>query len=217
MKNKRWLLLVPLLLCGCQEPTAPAASNGNVDVAGANAAAAAAEPLPDKVRVRLDTKEGPIMLELDARRAPITAANFVRYVDAGRFDHTTFYRAAPREGAAGEGFIQGGIRRNYRLMFEPIEHEPTSRTGIRHVAGTISMARGETGAMGDFFITTAAMPSMDATAEDPGFAAFGHVVEGLDVVRIILAQPRAKDAGRGAMKGQMLAEPVEIVSAARVD
>jgi peptidyl-prolyl cis-trans isomerase A (cyclophilin A) len=208
------LLLASLLLAACGEAGPPEiADNGSV--ASGNVSSQSPEPLPDMVQVRLETAEGPILLALDAKRAPITTANFVRYVDAGRFDGTTFYRAAPTEGAPGRGFIQGGIRRNYRLMFEPIEHEPTSKTGIKHLEGTISMARGETGAMGDFFITTAAMPSMDATPNDPGYAAFGHVVEGLDVVRRILARPRSKDAGRGAMKGQMLEKPVEIVTARR--
>jgi peptidyl-prolyl cis-trans isomerase A (cyclophilin A) len=169
------------------------------------------------VRVRLDTQAGAILLALDAKRAPVTVGNFVRYVDDGRFDGTSFYRSAPTKGAPERGFIQGGIRRNYRLMLPPIAHEPTSKTGLRHEAGTISMARadGGAGAMGDFFILTAAMPAMDARGGKPGFAAFGRVVEGMDVVRMILAAPTVADAGRGAMRGQMLAEPVRIVSARR--
>jgi peptidyl-prolyl cis-trans isomerase A (cyclophilin A) len=204
-----------LLVAGCGDAGAPVATNNAV--AEANATTAAPEPLPDTVRVRLETEEGMIVVALDAKRAPITTTNFVRYVDAGRFDGTTFYRATPTEGAPKEGFIQGGIRRNYRLMFEPIEHEPTSKTGIRHIEGTISMARGETGAMGDFFITASTQPSMDASGDKPGYAAFGRVVEGMDTVRGILAKPTVKDAGRGAMRGQMLADPVEIVSARRVE
>lgn len=121
------------------------------------------------------------------------------------------------KGAPGRGLIQGGIRRNYRRMLPPIAHEPTSRTGLKHEAGTISMARSEPGnAMGEFFITTAAMPTMDARGAEPGFAAFGKVVEGMDVVRRILAAPTVPDAGRGAMRGQMIREPVRIVSAKRM-
>ena len=78
-------------------------------------------------------------------------------------------------------------------------------------------AKTETGAMGEFFITTSAMPSMDASGDDEGYAAFGKVVEGMDVVRRILASPTVKDAGRGAMRGQMLEKPVPIVSARRVE
>jgi peptidyl-prolyl cis-trans isomerase A (cyclophilin A) len=103
-------------------------------------------------------------------------------------------------------------------MFPPIEHEPTSRTGIEHEAGTISMAHTRPGlAMGEFFITTSAMPAMDAKGDEPGFAAFGKVVEGMDVVRKILASPTVPNAGRGAMRGQMIAEPVRIVTAKRAE
>ncbi len=220
-------MLLPLALsllvtgCGGDPPDkAPAAGNSPAASSGTpNATPPKAEPLPDKVRVRLDTAAGPILLELDAKRAPITAANFVRYVDEKRLDGTSFYRAAPTEGAPGRGFIQGGIRRNYRLMLPPIEHEPTSKTGLRHEAGTISMARKDDGpgAMGEFFILTSATPSMDAGADKPGYAAFGRVVEGMDTVRAILASPTVPNAGRGAMRGQMLAEPVRIVSARRAD
>lgn len=212
----RLLACAALLLAGCDDGAdSPAPANA---VATA-APAPTATPLPDIVKVRLETGEGPILLELDARSAPITAANFVRYVDDGRFDGTNFYRAAPTKGAPGRGFIQGGIRRNYRLMLPPIAHEPTSETGLKHEAGTISMARSETGAgaMGDFFILTAAMPQMDAKDGEDGYAAFGRVVEGMDVVRRILAAPTIPNAGRGAMRGQMLEKPVPIVSAKRAE
>ena len=215
-----WLAL---LVAGCGEIAPAEQSNGAAATAN-DAEARAPEPLPDMVRVRLETEAGPILVALDARRAPVTAANFVRYVDEKRFDGTSFYRAAPTRGAdgaplAGRGFIQGGIRRNYRRMLPPIAHEPTSRTGLRHEAGTISMARAEegAGAMGEFFITASAMPAMDAKGDEQGYAAFGRVVEGMDVVRRILAAPTVADAGRGAMRGQMLAKPVRIVRAQRVE
>lgn len=209
-----------LLLAGCGSRAAEEPPAANVAAADSEAVSAepAAEPLPDIVRVRIETEMGDILLALDAKRAPVTAANFVRYVEAGRFDDTSFYRAAATEGAPGRGFIQGGIRRNYRRMFPPIAHEPTSETGLRHEAGTISMARTEPGnAMGEFFITLSAMPAMDASGGEPGYAAFGRVTEGMDVVRRILAAPTVKDAGSGAMRGQMIAEPVRIVRAERID
>lgn len=212
------LLTLLLLIAGCggEKAAEPPAVNSATPLA--NAETPAPEPLPDVVRVRIETEAGAIVVAIDAKKAPITAANFVRYVDDGRFDGTTFYRAAPTVGAPERGLIQGGIRRNYRRMFPPIAHEPTSQTGLKHQAGTISMAHSRPGlAMGDFFITTAAMPAMDATGDDPGYAAFGRVVEGMDVVRRILAAPIVPNAGSGAMRGQMIVEPVRIVSARRVD
>ena len=173
------------------------------------------QPLPDRALVRIETEAGPILVELDSKRAPVTAANFLRYAREGRFDGTSFYRAARTKGQPGRGFIQGGIRRNYKRMLPPIELEPTTETGLKHEPGTISMARSEEGggAMGDFFITLSRMPAMDAAPGKPGFAAFGRVVEGLDIARRILAAPTVPDAGRGAMRGQMLATPLKIVRA----
>lgn len=219
------LVLLPLLIAGCGE-TAPAdgpATANQPAPAETRTETRAPAPLPDIVRVRLETEMGAIVVALDAARAPATAANFVRYAEEGRFDGTTFYRAAPTksgdgQATVGRGFIQGGIRRNYRRMLPPIAHEPTSETGLTHAAGTISMARGEgRGAMGEFFITANAIPSMDAKRGAPGFAAFGKVVEGMDVVRRILAADTVPNSGRGAMRGQMIAKPVRIVHAKRLE
>ena len=214
-----FLVSLGVALAGCGGSADPPDARGNGAAGVANAAAEAPPPLADKVRVRLETDAGPILLELDGRSAPITTANFLAYVDRQRFDGITFYRAARTRGAEGRGFIQGGIRRDFRRMRPPIEHEPTSATGLRHVDGAISMARAEggAGAMGEFFITVGAMPSMDADGDDDGFAVFGRVVEGMDVVRRILAAETVPDAGRGAMRGQMLATPVRIVSARRAE
>lgn len=208
------LLPVLLALAGCGDPPAPAPQAANE---AAEAPESPPEPLPDLVRVRLETEAGPILLELDSRRAPVTAANFVRYVDSKRLDGTYFYRAARTKGATGRGFVQGGIRHSARRAFPPIAHEPTSATGLRHGDGTVSMARAApVGAMGDFFIVVGgAMPAMDEKPGSPGFAAFGRVVEGMDLVRAILAAPVVANAGRGAMRGQMIEKPVRIVSARR--
>jgi peptidyl-prolyl cis-trans isomerase A (cyclophilin A) len=207
-----------LVLAACGETTDDRAASANRSAA-ARKAVPAPIPLADKIRVRLETDAGPIVVELDGRHAPITTANFLAYVDQQRFDGITFYRAARTRGAEGRGFIQGGIRRDARRTLGPIAHEPTSNTGLRHVDGAISMARAEggAGAMGDFFITVGAMPSMDADGDDEGFAAFGRVVEGMDVVRRILAAETVPNAGRGAMRGQMLDTPVRIVSARRAE
>ena len=173
------------------------------------------------VRVKLETAEGNILLDVDTKRAPITANNFLRYVDEKKLDGTYFYRTAKTKGVEGRGFIQGGIRHNIRRSLPPIAHEPTSKTGIKHVSGTISMARTTPGsAMGDFFIILNDMPSMDADPKRPGdnvgYAAFGKVASGMDTVRRILNAPTVKGAGSGSMKDQFIAEPIRIVKASRV-
>jgi peptidyl-prolyl cis-trans isomerase A (cyclophilin A) len=121
------LALLASALAACDRAPPPPAE----PAAERNAAAPArAEPLPDLVRIRLDTDAGPILLALDAKRAPVTAANFVRYAEQKRFDGTYFYRAARTKGATGRGFVQGGIRHSARRAFPPIEHEPTSKPGF---------------------------------------------------------------------------------------
>jgi peptidyl-prolyl cis-trans isomerase A (cyclophilin A) len=152
------------------------------------------------------------------QRAPITAANFLRYVDQKRLDGSDFYRAM----AVGEdgqyGLIQGGLRGNPKRVLKPIAHEPTSVTGLSHVDGAISMARGDPGtATADFFVLIGDLVSLDAQPNggDPGYAVFGHVVNGMDVVHLIFSQPRSPTAGAGVMKGQMLAMPVKILTARR--
>lgn len=178
-------------------------------------AQSADRPTAGFVRVRFVTSAGPIVLALDARRAPKTTANFLAYVDDRRFDGIVFYRAARSRLAPKFGYIQGGIRSDARRILPPFPHEPTTRTGIHHVDGTISMARRAepNSAGGNFFITVGPMPSMDARADSPGYAAFGHVVAGMPVVKRILAAPTQD----GAFKGQMIVRPVTILTARRLD
>jgi peptidyl-prolyl cis-trans isomerase A (cyclophilin A) len=170
------------------------------------------------VRVVLTTSDGPIVLALDADRAPGTTANFLRYVDQKRLDGVTFYRAMKL--GSGTGLIQGGINGDPKRALPPVAHEPTSTTGLTHADATISLARFAPGtAAADFFITVGAIPYLDADpkreGDNQGFAAFGHVVEGMDVVRRILDAPTSPTAGVGAMKGQMLAAPVRILTVRR--
>jgi peptidyl-prolyl cis-trans isomerase A (cyclophilin A) len=171
----------------------------------------------DFVPVALDTSAGRIVVAVDRLHAPITAGNFLHYVDTHRLDGETFYRAL-RIGDG--GLIQGGVRSDTRKLFAPIAHEPTSKTGLHNVAGSIVMARLEPGtARGDFFILASDTPAYDAGGpggDADGFAVFGRVVEGMDVVRKILAAPTSPTMGEGAMKGQMLDPPVKIIKAERV-
>jgi peptidyl-prolyl cis-trans isomerase A (cyclophilin A) len=166
------------------------------------------------VPVAIETSLGRIVIGLDKTHAPITTANFLRYVDGHRFDGESFYRAMH---VGGGGLIQAGVRSSALKVFQPIAHEPTSETGLHNVAGAIAMANAGAGtARADFFILASAMPSLDATADQPGFAVFGHVIEGMDVVQKILASSVSATKGEGAMKGQMLDPPIKIIKAERL-
>lgn len=181
-----------------------------------------AQPKEDLVPVAIDTSLGRIVIALDRARAPVTTANFLHYVDTHRFDGQLFYRAMHVPDADGKdgGLIQGGIRSDARLLYAPIAHEPTTKTGLHNLAGTISMANSGPGtARADFFILVSDMPGLDANGpggDANGFAAFGHVTEGMDVVRKIWTAPVSATKGEGAMKGQMLDPPVRILRAERV-
>jgi len=182
--------------------------------------ALAAEPRPP-VRVALTTAEGVITLELYPDKAPITVANFLHYVDTQRFDGSSFYRANHPPGVTEYGLLQGGLQNDPKKLFKPIAHEPTTKTGILHTDGVISMGRRAPGtATADFFICVGDQSYLDADpkaeGDNKGFAAFGRVVDGMDVVKAILARPVSPTAGEGVMKGTMLKKPVPIVKARRV-
>ncbi len=179
--------------------------------------------LGDTVRVALTTDVGVITLDLDHLHAPITTENFVAYVDQKRFDGTVFYRSMRLQAdGAPAGLIQGGTQNDPKRILKPIAHEPTTQTGILHKAGTISMARYAPGtATGDFSILLSDLPSLDAdpkaAGDNAGYAAFGHVTEGQEVVRKIWDAPLSPTLGEGFLKGQMISAPVKIISARRVN
>ncbi len=221
------LLAFALAACG-QSSSAPgnaaansAAANASADTSPIGIPTHSFDPpvpkhLPDIVRVRMETSDGTIVLALDHKHAPITTTNFVRYVDDHRFDGTSFYRTARNAWAPDQGFIQGGIAHNIRLMLPAIKLEPTSRTGLKHIDGTISMAHATPDtAMGDFTIDIGVQPGLDAHGskpEDQGYAAFGQVVEGMDVVRKILAAPTVPYKGKPS---ETIAAPVKIIRVTR--
>jgi peptidyl-prolyl cis-trans isomerase A (cyclophilin A) len=184
-------------------------------------APALGQNLTARPRVRLETAAGVIVLELAADRAPITTANFLRYVDDKRFDGASFYRAMKNAGAPDTGLVQGGLRNDPAKTLPPIAHESTSQTSLSHKDGVISMARYAPGsAASEFFICVGDQPYLDADPGAPGdnlgFAAFGQVTEGMEVARKILASPVSATLGEGAMKGQMLEPVVAITEARRV-
>ena len=183
-------------------------------VAAALPAAAEPETAP---RVRLVTAEGEIVVELYPEKAPATVANFLAYVDQGRFEGATFYRVVTPENQPGHPVpievIQGGLSMedDHPGRLPPIRHETTEETGLRHQDGVLSMARDEPGtASSEIFITVGPQPELDfggrRNPDGQGFAAFGRVIEGMDVVRRIQRLPE---------KDQMVLEPVAITRVER--
>ena len=183
-----------------------------------SAPAAAANP-----HVKLHTPRGDIVVELYAGKAPITVRNFLHYVDTKRMDGATFYRSStpPGDTAFDYGILQGGVGTDPKKLYPPIAHESTAKTGLSHTDGTISMTRYAPGtATANFSICVGDQTYLDADPKDPkgkpGYAAFGRVVEGMDVVKKMLALPRDPNKGAGVMKGEMLKAPVPILTARRV-
>jgi len=176
--------------------------------------AAAAQPAP--ARVRIKTELGDIVLEVYPDKAPLTAANFLKYVDQGLFREGSFYRVVRPDNQPGAKVlievIQGGLALvDHPPGLPPIAHETTLTTGLRHQDGVLSMARDQPGtASSEFFICIGDQPELDfggkRNPDGQGFSAFGRVVEGRDVVRAIQKQPA---------QGQMLLKPVLFLSVNR--
>ncbi|WP_174279379.1 peptidylprolyl isomerase [Sphingomonas bacterium] len=186
-------------------------------VASAPMPTSAPAAAPATVRVALTTSEGSIVLAIETERAPVTAANFLRYVERHRLDGVVFYRTVKVQ--PDYGFVQFGVQNAPGRVLPPIRHEPTTLTGVHHTDGAISLARLAPGTgAGDFTISVGDQRfSLDADPSRPGdnlgYAAFGHVVEGMDTVHRILDAPVA--AG-GHFPGEQIAKPVVVTSARRV-
>ena len=166
----------------------------------------------------METDLGVFEVELEAGRAPGTVANFLRYVDAGLYDGGRFHRTVTLDNQVRDDVlievIQAGPNPDKGERFDPIALERTRDTGLRHLDGTISMARnGPDTATGDFFICIGEQPSLDfgsaRNSDDQGFAAFGQVVSGMDVVRRVHQSP--------ADERERLRPPIAIVRISRVD
>jgi peptidyl-prolyl cis-trans isomerase A (cyclophilin A) len=175
-------------------------------------------------RVQITTTAGTFTVEVETVRAPVTAANFLHYVDQKKLDGITFYRTC--KVADKFGFVQFGTNGDPKRTLPPIKHEPTTITGLRHLNGTLSTARLAPGsARGDFTISVGDQPSFDADPAKPddatktnlGYAAFGRVVDGMDVVLKIFDAPIDPNATvRGSFKGEVPAAPVRVLSARRL-
>lgn len=185
----------------------------------------AAPPPPPVVKkslphVALETSLGTIVLRIEAERAPLTAANFLKYVDTKRYDGQNFYRTT-RNWGADSTLIQAGVRTDARLLLPAVAHEPTSVTGLTHCPGSVSLARLAPGTgRSDIFVALGPINGFDANpgaaGDNAGFAVFAEVVDGWTVALAIAAAAVSETAGEGTMKGQMLAAPVKILRAARV-
>lgn len=172
-----------------------------------------------KPKVAIKTRYGVIVVELETEKAPLTSNNFLRYVDAHAYDGGSFYRAARTPGAPTQGTIVGAPNPKTH-PFPPIAHESTTKTGLRHVAGTISLGRFDPGtATSNFFICASDEPYLDAhpgaKGDNLGFAAFGHVLEGMPVVKKILSLPTNGKTEFKDQRGQWLKPPVIISSMRR--
>ena len=169
--------------------------------------------------VELVTDLGTIVVRLEHERAPATAANFLRYVDAKRMDGFKFYRSTKVWGATNQ-LIQAGNRGDPRRNFPPVAHEPTKTTGLTNCKGALSMARLNPGdATSDFFLLLSDIKGFDSDApggDGAGFAVFGELVGGAAVADAIFNAPVSPTAGEGVMVGQMLEPQVTIKTARRV-
>ena len=176
---------------------------------------------PDDKRpvVLMKTSMGNIEVEIAADAAPLTGANFLRLVDGGHLDGAGFYRIVRPENDNGTppiSVIQGGVQ-DGASPFPPVPHETTERTGLLHVDGAISMARAEVGtASTEFFIAVGPQPALDfggeRNSDGQGFAVFGKVVSGMDVVRAIHALQADALTDNSYLAGQILSNPVVIES-----
>ena len=182
----------------------------------------AATPAPKPVTVIFQTELGAITMEIDVAHAPITAANFLKYVDRKFYDGGVINRSVRPDNTTRHDveiqviqFQSDPARR--REMFPPIPLERTSVTGLKHVNGALSMARSDAdSATSSFSIMIGDQPELDfagkRNADGQGFAVFGRVVDGMDVVKKIQA---SKTGTTGAYRTETLDPPIKILSAAR--
>lgn len=184
--------------------------------------ASLAEEATATVQLTMQTSMGAVELALYPEKAPLTVANFLKLVDGEHLDGATFYRTVSPEndnGAPPIAVIQGGIG-DAVSPFPPIAHESTEQTGLPHLDGSLSMARGEVGtASTEFFICIGDQPALDFGAtrnpDGQGFAVFGRVVAGMDVVHAIHQAPADAPAEFEYFQNQLFNEPIVIESIRR--
>lgn len=179
-----------------------------------------APPEAGVVRMTMTTARGVIIFDLFKAQAPLTVANFLKYSDTGRYNGSKFFRALRKEGAPTDGLIQFDPKPIPNPQIPPVAHESTLKTGLSHTDGTLSLARFEPGTgLGSIFICVGDNTYLDAHPDQPGdnlgYAAFGRVVQGMEIAREILALPTGDDPKIPWMKGQILKPGVPILSVRR--
>jgi peptidyl-prolyl cis-trans isomerase A (cyclophilin A) len=177
------------------------------------------------VRAVLDTELGEIVVEVFPRAASLSACDFLAYVDSNLYRGASFYRVVREDNDRGSPkieVVQGGLQDASKEL-PPVAHETTQQTGLKHVDGALSLARGVVGTGGGaaFFVVIGNQPSLDfggaRNNDRQGFAVFGRVVRGMDIVRRIHQIKEAAPTNDAYLQGQVLAEPVVIKDARRLD
>jgi peptidyl-prolyl cis-trans isomerase A (cyclophilin A) len=196
--QRRTLLLLPALAIASTRPRAAPAQ---------------------AVRTRVETEAGAFVIEVDPEVAPVTVANYLAHVDRKLLDGGAVYRVVTLANQAPETrhkieVVQWGRNRpdNEKPPLAPIVHETTQQSGLRHLDGTVSMARAQPGsATAEYFVCVGDQPALDfgggRNPDGLGFAAFGRVVEGMDVIRALHARGEAD---------QYLARPIAVKSVRRI-
>ena len=171
-------------------------------------------------KLLMETDKGNIKIQLDSKKAPVTCENFMKYVDEKKYEKAIFYRVVRLDNQPDKKVkievIQGGVKDDTTKNLPPIFHETTKITNLKHLDGTLSMARNGPGtASSEFFICINNQPELDfggkRNPDGQGFAAFGQVISGMDVVRKI----QVGDTGSGN-DSQTLKEPVKIIRISRI-
>jgi peptidyl-prolyl cis-trans isomerase A (cyclophilin A) len=157
----------------------------------------------ERILINIRTAFGNIQIKLFPEQAPLSVANFMKYVDHGLFNGSSFFRILDNNNQPDSDYkidvIQGGLKNDDSRLFDPVEHEATAKTGLLHKDGTISLARwgGAGSAQGSFFICVGDQPELDyggrRNPDGQGFAAFGQVFAGMDVVRQIWSKAERED------------------------
>lgn len=177
------------------------------------------------VKAELDTELGTILVEVFPGKAPLSACDFLSYVDKKLYDGAAFYRVVRLDNDHGSPkieVVQGGLIDESKEL-PPVAHESTQMSGLKHVDGALSLARGGvgTGSAAAFFVVIGSQPGLDyggtRNKDKQGFAVFGRVVRGMEIVRKIHQIKADAPVDDAYMKDQLLTKPVGIKSAKRLD